>query len=93
MENGYIYTCKKCGKKHSFLLECGMFCFMEEQLFDINRPIGGILEYCNDEEEKRIVRKLVEDGNYHLTDGYGYKICKCDKCGNTEFDVGIISWD
>lgn len=84
MGKGYIYTCKKCGKEHRFLLGCGMFCFKEEQLFDINRTIGGILANCHDEEEKKIVRKLVESKKYHLVGGYGYKICKCDKCGKLD---------
>lgn len=81
MGTGYIYTCKKCGKEYSFLLDCGMLCFKEEQLFDLEKPTGGILTECSDEEEKDIVRKLIESKKYHLVGGYGYKICKCDKCG------------
>lgn len=56
MGTGYIYTCKKCGKEYSFLLDCGMLCFKEEQLFDLEKPTGGILTECSDEEEKDIVR-------------------------------------
>ncbi len=84
MGKGYIYTCKKCGKEYRFLLDCGMFCFMEDQLFDLENPIGGILANCHDEEEKGIVKRLIESRKYHLVGGYGYKICKCNGCG--QFD-------
>ena len=81
MGKGYIYICKKCHKEHRFYLDCGMFCFMEEQLFDLERPIGNILNSCYDKYEKKIVKELVESKKYHLVNGYGYKICKCDNCG------------
>ena len=81
MGKGYTYTCEKCGKEYTFYLGCGMFSFREEQLFDLERPVGGILEICHDAEEKNIVRELVQSKKYHLVEGYGYKICKCDECG------------
>lgn len=57
---------------------------MEDQLFDLENPIGGILANCHDEEEKSIVKRLIESRKYHLVEGYGYKICKCNECG--QFD-------
>lgn len=80
MGKGYTYTCTKCGEEYRFYLETGMFCFMEQQLFDLEREIGSIVNNCYNEEEKKIVRELVESKKYHLVNGYGYKICRCDEC-------------
>ena len=80
MGKGYIYTCKKCGEEHRFLLGCGMFSFAEEQLLDLNNSLTNILDSCQDEKEKLHVRKLIKSKEYRLVNGFGYKICKCSTC-------------
>lgn len=35
---------------------------------------------------------MAESKEYHLANGYGYKICKCDKCGtlDNKFNFGLF---
>jgi len=82
MGRGYRYVCKKCGMEKNIYLGNSMFSFCKEQVMDLKRSVGNVLDRAIESEIVNLkeLKKFLKLKNVNIEDDFEDDIYYCNNC-------------